>query len=172
MNKKIEETRNFNQQIKSSKKKIDKIKPQYDQYSTLFHTRAEVEGLYQTLSEFAGMNDLVISKIEKKEIKEVSKADAIAKATGKKNKKKKKKKKGKKKDVKKVDSVAYFTIPVDFEITGNFLGYIKFKRQLSLSQKMLNFDKESIVVVKQKDTTGAIKVNGTLTIVGLADEFF
>ena len=170
MNKKIEETRNFNQQIKSSKKKIDKIKPQYDQYSTLFHTRAEVEGLYQTLSEFAGMNDLVISKIEKKEIKEVSKADAIAKATGK--KKKKKKKKGKKKDVKKVDSVAYFTIPVDFEITGNFLGYIKFKRQLSLSQKMLNFDKESIVVVKQKDTTGAIKVNGTLTIVGLADEFF
>ena len=172
MNKKIEETRNFNQQIKSSKKKIDKIKPQYDQYSTLFHTRAEVEGLYQTLSEFAGMNDLVISKIEKKEIKEVSKADAIAKATGKKNKKKKKKKKGKKKDVKKVDNVAYFTIPVDFEITGNFLGYIKFKRQLSLSQKMLNFDKESIVVVKQEDTTGAIKVNGTLTIVGLADEFF
>ena len=172
MNKKIEETRNFNQQIKSSKKKIDKIKPQYDQYSTLFHTRAEVEGLYQTLSEFAGMNDLVISKIEKKEIKEVSKADAIAKATGKKNKKKKKKKKGKKKDVKKVENVAYFTIPVDFEITGNFLGYIKFKRQLSLSQKMLNFDKESIVVVKQKDTTGAIKVNGTLTIVGLADEFF
>ena len=150
MNKKIEETRNFNQQIKSSKKKIDKIKPQYDQYSTLFHTRAEVEGLYQTLSEFAGMNDLVISKIEKKEIKEVSKADAIAKATGKKNKKKKKKKKGKKKDVKKVENVAYFTIPVDFEITGNFLGYIKFKRQLSLSQKMLNFDKESIVVVKQK----------------------
>ena len=170
MNKKIEETRNFNQQIKSSKKKIDKIKPQYDQYSTLFHTRAEVEGLYQTLSEFAGMNDLVISKIEKKEIKEVSKADAIAKATGKKNKKKKKK--SKKKDVKKVENVAYFTIPVDFEITGNFLGYIKFKRQLSLSQKMLNFDKESIVVVKQKDTTGAIKVNGTLTIVGLADEFF
>ena len=165
MNKKIEETRNFNQQIKSSKKKIDKIKPQYDQYSTLFHTRAEVEGLYQTLSEFAAMNNLVISKIEKKAIKEVTKADAIAKATGKKKKNTKTKKK-------KAENVAYYTIPVDFEITGNFLGYIKFKRQLSLSQKMLNFDKESIVVVKQKDTTGAIKVNGTLTIVGLADEFF
>ena len=169
MNKKIEETQKFNQQIKVSKKKIDKIKPQYEQYSTLFHSRAEVEGLYQTLSEFAGMNGLVISKIEKKEIKEVSKAEAIAKATGKKNKKKKKKKKD---NVKKVENVAYFTIPVDFEITGNFLGYIKFKRQLSLSQKMLNFDKESIVVLKQEDTTGAIKVNGTLTIVGLADEFF
>jgi len=35
---------------------------------------------------------------------------------------------------------------------------------------MLNFDKESIKVVKG-NTTGAITVNGTLTIVGLADDF-
>ena len=112
------------------------------------------------------MNNLVISKIEKKTIKEVSKSDAIAKATGKKKKKSKKKKK------KTVESVAYYQIPVDFEITGNFLGYIKFKRQLSLSQKMLNFDKESIQVVNGKgDSTGAIKDNGTLTIEVLADEF-
>ena len=54
---------------------------------------------------------------------------------------------------------------------GNFLGYIKFKRALSLSNKMLNFDNESIKVV-QRDSTGAIKVSGTLTIVGLADDFF
>jgi len=59
---------------------------------------------------------------------------------------------------------------VDFQITGNFLGYIKFKRAISLSQKMINFDKEIIKVVKA-DTTGAIKVTGVLTIVGLADEF-
>ena len=36
---------------------------------------------------------------------------------------------------------------------------------------MLNFDKETIIEVKG-DTTGAIKVNGTLTIVGLAGESF
>jgi len=36
---------------------------------------------------------------------------------------------------------------------------------------MLNFDKESIKVV-QGDSTGAIKVSGLLTIVGLTDEFF
>ena len=167
MSKKQEETVQFTKKINLSKKKIEKLRPQFEQYSTLFHTRAEVEGLYQTLSEFAGMNDLIISKIEKKKIKEVSKKDALAKASGKKSKKSKKSKKGKGK----VENVAYYTIPVDFEITGNFLGYIKFKRQLSLSQKMLNFDKESIQVVKG-NTTGAIKVNGTLTIVGLADEFF
>ena len=167
MNLKKEETEKFIQDIKIANKKIKKMRPEYEQYSTLFHTRAEVEGLYQTLSEFAAMNNLVISKIEKKDIKEVTKAEAIAKATGKKNKKSTKKKK------KSVKNVPYYTIPVDFEITGNFLGYIKFKRQLSLSQKMLNFDKESIQVVKGKgDSTGAIKVNGTLTIVGLADDFF
>ena len=36
---------------------------------------------------------------------------------------------------------------------------------------MLNFDNESIKVVKG-DSTGAINATGTLTIVGLPDEFF
>tara|TARA_B100000886_G_C20371628_1_gene469871 strand:- start:112 stop:810 length:699 start_codon:yes stop_codon:yes gene_type:complete len=166
MNKKKEETAKFISDIKSKNNKIKKKRPQYEKYSTLFHTKAEVEGLYQTLSEFAAMNNLIISKIEKKKIAEITKADAMASLS---KKKKKKKKKQKKRDVK---NIAYYKIPVDFEITGNFLGYIKFKRQLSLSQKTLNFDNESIKVVQGKDSTGAIKVNGTLTIVGLADEFF
>ena len=166
MIKKKEETAKFISDIKSKNNKIKKKRPQYEKYSTLFHTKAEVEGLYQTLSEFAAMNNLIISKIEKKKIAEITKADAMASLS---KKKKKKKKKQKKRDVK---NIAYYKIPVDFEITGNFLGYIKFKRQLSLSQKTLNFDNESIKVVQGKDSTGAIKVNGTLTIVGLADEFF
>ena len=163
MNQKIEETNKFTQEIKGIKNKIKKLTPKYENYSTLFHTRAEVEGLYQTLSEHAGANGLVITKIIKKNVKEVSKAEALAKADNKKKSKATKKKK--------TDNIAYYTIPVDFEITGNFLGYIKFKRALSLSRKMLNFDKETIKVVKA-DTTGAIKVNGTLTIVGLAGENF
>ena len=162
MNKKKEETAKFIKDIKTKKKQIKKLTPQYEKYSTLFHTKAEVEGLYETLSYYAGLNDLVISKIEKKEGKGVSKADALA-SVSKKKKKKKKKKATKKKSS---DNMAYYKIPVTFEITGNFLGYIKFKRALSLSQKMLNFDKESIKVVKG-NTTGAIKVKGTLTIVGI-----
>ena len=166
MNEKKEEATKFISEIKEMKSKIKALTPQYEKYSTLFHTRAEVEGLYQTLSEHAGINNLVITKIEKQTPKEVSKAEALE-ASSKKKKKKKKKKSTKKKSG---SNVAYYTIPVDFEITGNFLGYIKFKRALSLSQKMLNFDKETIKVVKG-NTTGAIKVNGILTIVGLADEF-
>ena len=62
---KQEEITKFNQDIQKTKKKIKKLKPQYENYSTLFHSRAEVEGLYQNLSEFAAINGLVISKIEK-----------------------------------------------------------------------------------------------------------
>lgn len=162
MNKMQEETTQFTNDIATKKAKIKKLTPRYEKYSTLFHTRAEVEGLYETLSYYAGVNGLVISKIEKMKINEVSKAAALAKVSGKKVEKKKATKKR---------DVAYYTIPVSFEINGNFLGYIKFKRALSLSNKMLNFDKESIRVIK-KDSTGAIRVTGILTIVGLADEYF
>ena len=165
MNKMKEETSKYVAEIKSKKSRIKKLTPEYEKYSTLFHTRAEVEGLYETLSYYAGLNNLVISKIEKQDIKGVSKADALADASGKKKKKKKKTKKKKK-----ASTMAYYKIPVNFEIDGNFLGYIKFKRALSLSQKMLNFDKESIQVIKG-DTTGAIKVKGVLTVVGLSGDF-
>ena len=160
MNVKKTEITKFTNEIISIKKKIKKVKPEYENYSTLFHSKAEVEGLYQTLSEYASLNGLVISKISK------GKPLAITKAS---LSKKKKKKKSKKKAQKK--SIAYYRIPVSYEIKGNFLGYIKFKRQVSLSQKMLNFDKESIKVLKG-DTTNAIVVTGVLTIVGLPDEFF
>ena len=163
MNKKQAEIAQFQKDIESTKNKIKKIKPKYENYSTLFHSRSEVEGLYQNLSEFASMNGLVISVIEKGTPIEVSKSKALKKKA-----KKKKKKETKKEAIKRI---AYYKIPVKFEINGNFIGYIKFKRALSLSNKMLNFDKETIKVI-QGDSTGAIKVSGTLTIVGLADEFY
>ena len=166
MQKKQTEINEMNKVISSSKAKIKKLTPQYENFSTLFHSKAEVEGLYETLSQFAGMNNLIISKIEKGTPKAVSKAAAIASTQ-----KSKKKKKTKKVDTTKKQNIAYYRIPVDFQIKGNFLGYIKFKRQVAMSQKMLNFDKETIKVVKG-DTTSTVVVNGVLTIVGLPDDFF
>ena len=68
-------------------------------------------------------------------------------------------------------NIAYYKIPVNFQIKGNFLGYIKFKRAVAMSQKMLNFDKESIKVIKG-NTTSTVVASGILTIVGLPDDFF
>ena len=90
----------------------------------MFHSKAEVEGLYQTLSEYASANGLIISKISKGEPSAVSKSSLSAK-----NKKKKKKKKKKKQTKEQaVKSIAYYKIPVSFEIRGNFLGYIKINK--------------------------------------------
>tara|TARA_B100000029_G_scaffold202301_1_gene200581 strand:+ start:1880 stop:2518 length:639 start_codon:yes stop_codon:yes gene_type:complete len=145
----------FNNDIIAFKKRIKKLKPEFEESSTLFHSKAEVEDLYQSLSKYAAVNGLVISKIEKKKPKAVLKAGVAQQAA----------------DQIKKEMVSYYKIPVDYEIKGNFLGFIKFKRAISRSQKMLNFDKETISVV-QNDTTGAIVARGELTIVGLPNEFF
>ena len=143
----------FNNEIVSMKAKIKKITPEYKNSSGLFHSKAEVEDLYLSLSRFAAVNGLVISKIEKKEPKPVLKSGKVKQANL------------------NLKDVSYYKIPVEYEITGNFLGYIKFKRDISKSKKMLNFDKEMISIVQQS-TTGAIIARGNLTIVGLPDEFF
>jgi len=162
MLKKKEEIVKFNEEIKKSKSRIKKIRPEFESFSTLFHSKAEVEGLYQTLSEYAGVNGLVISKIQKGKPTAITKSAVLTSG-------KKKKKKG---EVQEKKNIAYYKIPVSFQIKGNFLGYIKFKRAVAMSKKMLNFDKESIKVVKGGDTTNTIVVNGVLTIVGLPDDFF
>ena len=153
--KKIDEISQFEDGIINTKIKIKKIKPIYEKTSTLFHSKAEVEDLYQSLSRHAGVNGLVISKIEKKKAIPVLKAGIAQQADNLITK----------------EMVSYYKIPVDYEIRGKFLGYIKFKRAVSKQQKMLNFDKEVISVV-QSDSTGAIIASGELTIVGLPNEFF
>ena len=145
----------FEDNIISLKKNIEKMKPEFETSSTLFHSKAEVEGLYQSLSKHADVNGLVISKIQKKKPKPVLKPGTAEQSD----------------DNLTVEMVSYYKIPVDYEIKGNFLGYIKFKRQVAMSQKMLNFDKETIKVIKG-NTTSTVAVTGVLTIVGLPDEFF
>ena len=152
---KEQEIVDFENNIISLKKTIKKMKPKFEETSTLFHSKAEVEDLYQSLSKHAAVNGLVISKIEKKEPKPVLKVGVTDQST----------------DNLQKEMVSYYKIPVDYEIKGNFLGYIKFKRAVSKQKKMLNFDKETISVV-QNDSTGAIVATGVLTIVGLPNEFF
>ena len=63
--------------------------------------------------------------------------------------------------------VEYFKIPVAFEIQGNYLGYLKFRRALSKSNKVINFDNEKITV----NDKGGISSKGTLSIVGLPGQY-
>ena len=66
-------------------------------------------------------------------------------------------------------NVMYYTIPVEYEIQGNFLSYLKFRRALSKSQKVINFDKEEITTIAE--IQGQILSKGTISIVGLPNEY-
>ena len=145
----------FNNEIIAYKARLKKIEPEFKENSTLFHSKEEVEGLYLSISKYAGVNGLVISKISKQKPKPVLKEGVSEDTPDKLNK----------------NNVSYYKIPVNYEIRGNFLGYIKFKRELARSNKMLNFEKEAIKIV-QSDKSGAIVATGVLTIVGMTDEFF
>jgi Tfp pilus assembly protein PilO len=153
---KLNEISKFKNDIVITKNRIKEIKPVYEKTSTLFHSKAEVEDLYQSLSGYAESNGLTISKIEKKEPEPVMKEGQIKQS----------------KDKLQIEMVSYYKIPVIYEIKGNFLGYIKFKRAVSKSKKSLNFNEEKISSVVQNDTTGAIVAKGELTIVGLPNDFF
>ena len=131
------------------------MEPIVEKNSTLFHSKAEVEGLYDSLSRFAGAYGLVISKIQKQKPQPILNSGVAAQAE----------------ELLDQSMVSYYKIPVDYEIKGNFLNYIKFKRAVSRSKKMLNFDKELINVI-QNDPNGAVVASGELTIVGLPNEFF
>ena len=47
------------------------------------------------------------------------------------------------------------------------MGYLKFRRALAQSNKVINFDREKISVVKD----AGINSVGTISIVGLPDEY-
>ena len=152
---KEQEIQKFENDIIIIRKKIKELEQIVKKNSRLFHSKAEVEGLYKSLSRFAGAYGLVISRIEKKKPKPILK-QGIAEQP---------------EELLKANQISYYQIPVDYEIKGNFLSYIKFKRAVAKSKKMLNFDKELINVV-QGDKNGSVIATGELTIVGLPNEFF
>ena len=105
---KQQEIQQMENDIVSIKAKIKKMEPIVAKNSTLFHSKEEVEGLYQSLSRFAGAFGLVISKIEKKKPKPILKAGIAQQAE----------------ELLQPNQISYYKIPVDYEIKGNFLSYI------------------------------------------------
>ena len=128
---------------------VKKLEPKYKKSSKLFHSRKEVEDLYQNISNFAMTNGLVIINIQKGKPTAVNNPAAENQE----------------------DSQAlYYKIPVNYKIQGGYIGYLKFRRALSKSSKVINFDKE-IITVEANNTSGMILSEGTISIVGLPDEY-
>ena len=149
---KIEE---FKTNIVTLKKTIKKLEPEFKKNSKLFHSKKEVEDLYQNISNFALANGLSIVNLKKADPVAVSNSNTENSAENQNNDGQ--------------QNILYYKIPVEYEIMGNFLGYLKFKRSLASSSKVINFDKEEIDVLK--DAQGKVISKGTISIVGLPDEY-
>tara|TARA_B100001175_G_C19388724_1_gene580279 strand:- start:241 stop:891 length:651 start_codon:yes stop_codon:yes gene_type:complete len=145
---KIEE---FKNNIVTVSKSIKKLEPEFKKNSRLFHSKKEVEDLYQNISNFALSNGLNIINLKVVDPVGVS-ANQNQDQNNTEN-----------------TQFLYYKIPVDFEIKGNYLGYLKFRRALASSTKVINFDKEEIDVIK--DAQGQVIAKGTISIVGLPDEY-
>ena len=141
---------------------VKKLEPDYEKNSKLFHSKKEVEDLYQNISKFALINGLSITNLKKGEPKAVAGAaqDQSTEQTTE-NSTTTENQEG--------QNVMYYTIPVEYEIQGNFLSYLKFRRALSKSKKVINFDKEEISTIAE--IQGQILSKGTISIVGLPNEY-
>ena len=135
---------------------VKKIEPNYKKSSKLFHSRKEFEDLYQNITNFAMINGLKIASIAKGEPQAVDSNQNSEDANQ------------NPEDTNQNSTVLYYKIPVTYKIRGNYLGYLKFRRALSKSTKVINFDKETITVDAK---SGNILSEGIISIVGLPDEY-
>ena len=161
MNENKEKIIEFNNNIGTLKDAVTKLEPEYEKNSKLFHSKKEVEDLYQNISKFALLNGLSIVNLKKSEAKAVNGSNQTStennseqNSSGENNE---------------VQQVLYYEIPVEYEIRGNFLSYLKFRRALSKSSKVINYDKEEITTLKE--IQGQILSKGTISIVGLPNEY-
>ena len=152
---KIEE---FNVNIGKIENAIKEIEPDFNKNSKLFHSKKEVEDLYQNISKYALLNGLSIINLKKSEPKAVS---GSAQNNSEQSSSSENNNEG--------PQALYYEIPVEYEIRGNFLSYLKFRRALSKSSKVINYNKEEITTLTE--IQGQILSKGTISIVGLPNEY-
>ena len=161
MNENREKIIEFNNNIGTLKDAVTKLEPEYEKNSKLFHSKKEVEDLYQNISKFALLNGLSIVNLKKSEPKAVNGSNQTSTENNSEQNSSGENNEG--------QQVLYYEIPVEYEIRGNFLSYLKFRRALSKSSKVINYDKEEITTLKE--IQGQILSKGTISIVGLPNEY-
>ena len=161
MNENKEKIIEFKNNIETLTDAVKNLKPEYEKNSKLFHSKKEVEDLYQNISKFALLNGLSIVNIKKSEPKAVNGSNQPSSENNSEQNSSGENNEG--------QQVLYYEIPVEYEIRGNFLSYLKFRRALSKSSKVINYDKEEITTLTEMQ--GQILSKGTISIVGLPNEY-
>jgi len=151
----LEKNENYEKELIQLKSELEKqqehlknIKKKFSGKFKLFHTNAEVEGLYETISTLALKYKLTVSKLERdKEI-------PVYKPSNNSDNSKENQK-----------QVEYYKIEVKYQVTGNYLRYMNFKESIASMNKIVNFEKEEIKVMPKKK--GVVIADGILSVIRL-----
>ena len=130
--------------------KIKNLEPQFNEKTSLFHTNAEFEDFMMTMNDIASKYGLSVDDIHRKEKVPVYDQNTDTQNTEGQNS----------------GTPLYFILPVTWKISGTYLGYLKYRREISRTKKHIHFHKETIVV-QENTRAGEILAEGTISIVQL-----
>ena len=130
--------------------KIINLEPEFNEKTSLFHTNAEFEDFMMTMNDIASKYGLSVDDIHRKEKVPVYDQNTDTQNTEGQNS----------------GTPLYFTLPVTWKISGTYLGYLKYRREISRTKKHIHFHKETIVV-QENARPGEILAEGTISIVQL-----
>ena len=142
-NRMIEEEANLKAEIKN-------LEPEFNENTSLFHTNAEFENFMMTMDDIAKKYGLSVDDIHRKERVPVYDPNTDGQNT----------------DGQNSGTPLYFTLPVTWKISGTYLGYLKYRREISATKKHIHFHKETIVA-QENARPGEISAEGTISIVQL-----
>lgn len=143
----------LNDEILIAQSKLDADTIEFEELTTLFHTDQELEDLYRHISTLALTHQLLVARLAKADEEPVfdtavnDQSDATNNNDGKTILKR----------------VSFYKIRVMFEITGNYVRYTSFRRELAKLKKIVNIDDERITVLDSGEQKGGVKVSATLS---------
>ena len=152
-NRMIEEEANLEAKIKN-------LEPEFNEKTSLFHTNAEFENFMMTMDDIAKKYGLSVDDIHRKERVPVYDPNTDGQNTDGQNTD------GQNTDGQNSGTPLYFTLPVTWKISGTYLGYLKYRREISATKKHIHFHKETIVA-QENARPGEISAEGTISIVQL-----
>ena len=144
------ETNRMIEEEANLKAKIKNLEPEFNEKTSLFHTNAEFENFMMTMDDIAKKYGLSVDDIHRKERVPVYEPNTEGENTEGQNS----------------GTPLYFTLPVTWKMSGTYLGYLKYRREISRTKKHIHFHKETIVV-QENARPGEILAEGTISIVQL-----
>ena len=126
---------------KKLKIKIKALEPQFYEKTSLFHTNAEFESFMMTMDDIAKKYGLTVDEILRGE---------------------------RTPEGQNLETPSYYILPVTWKITGTYLGYLRYRKEISKSPKYIYFHKETITARKNSGL-GEILAEGKISIVQLPD---